>query len=161
MNRLYGRDIESAIITQLKDAASGINAILQLIDTERAETLCSKAAIKDKNIQAADFNNESPSIEVFVQNQTPDISGSSISLLPEQITTTYTATVIIGIKETNRIKMNKMLNNYEEAITRTLHGAKISGFTWIVLNKITKGTAQSVDNNIWDILEAEFSIRIN
>lgn len=160
MARMYGRDIESAILTQLKSATSGLNKILADIDTERTETLYAAEAIKDSNFQSIDFTNYVPGCHVFIEG----FQRGNIQELGENagnMSGDYSVSVIIETKITKAVKLNTILNNYEEALTRCLHLADIAGFSWIKLLTITKGQFQKADKDYYDFIEGKFTVRIN
>jgi len=162
MSRVFGEDIEKIFIDRIKDAVNGLNAITTIIDSERGgKKLAPAMKIRSENIASGDSVLEFPCVNVYIEGSQVGSDGGITNDI-EMMNDVYTVTVLISIKEEIQSKNNTILNRYEEAIKRCLHGYRTEQTTWILNSSSQKGIGTDADyRKTCDRLKAQFEVRIN
>jgi len=144
MSRIYGRDVIKDIEDYLKDATTGINAMLQTIDSERAESLYSKTKILDANINPQKNNGQTPAL--YIDIATSEMTGAgNLAANIDFIEDTYNVNIIIVCRDISTDLIN-MLYNYEEALKRCLHGSH-PGNVSIIMYQSSEKVDYDTQNN--------------
>jgi hypothetical protein len=141
MSRYFSRDIKKAVIDRLNDATYGVNTILTAMDTERTESLSSKSLFL--RISDSYFEQQNP--EMFVHVVNSEIADGNLNESILNCNENYTINIFAQIKEMSD-DLDLILDNYEEAIKRCLHGANLSGINYIYNKNSQK--LNSGDGNI-------------
>jgi hypothetical protein len=120
MTRYYSRDVLTFLVTYL---TTNLNSTIQAINTTRTDTTPDVISFIYANSQ-----NQFP--ECFVSIDDSEVEVIELGKSFDGSNETYNCSVIIGIKS-NDTNLNLWVENYIEAIFKTLHGYSDNNISWI------------------------------
>ena len=126
MSQIWPQDIESSVLTRLKDNTYGIQAYLTIIDAARSQ---STPTIADDCI-SDERQDENP--EVIIDYESSDIEFYFGTDIEEQIRKNPSLTVTVILNTSDRTNIKKFMSNYIEAITKSLTGFSTGNITSII-----------------------------
>jgi len=156
-DRFTGYDVREAILTKLKDATTGFNALIGTINTER--THAAPTALK---IESTWGQNQFPFLLVEMQNSEVLYNDPAMpmTMLYQHVPETYNCN-IVGFLKAFDDRVVDWVEDWIEAVIRVLHGYNSADISWILVTGTDRTDIYTEEHGTMKIFTVNLEIRIN
>jgi len=156
-DRYFAQDIRNDVITRLQNATNGFNYYIAIINTERTHITPLAASITYKWGQ-----NQFPFLLVEIESSEVlyDDPATPISLHLQNLPEVYELKVT-GFLKYNDDNIWNWIEDWKEAVIRSLHNYNTSEISWIALTGTENIDLYNNENQNLKIFTVNFEARIN